>query len=242
MKSMHGMHYDVAFHPDGSVMERRWSEDNEDGTSTEISCKLNISSLEFVQNSFLLVAKMGNGGSQVLWMDGDSTDAPSVNYWDFELNPEDGVVMCTSARFINDTLCIAFGTDRGKLGILETSASGKAVKFVEHVLEQEDDMPLWQVSHLNWFDPTSLAIGFNRVIIEEDPICDDEDEDDPNEHQANLLVGNLTNGSPLDSTSWTWSDLGDVVPFFSIPKGGHHVFHTAALPILSNREIHRLRL
>eukprot|EP00956_Cyclotella_meneghiniana_P005662 scaffold7301_cov53-Cyclotella_meneghiniana.AAC.1 len=226
--NMHGMHYDVSFNLDGSVKERRWSED-ERSTKND-NYKIQVRSLEFINHSFLMVVEL-EGDTRVLWMEGSGVDSPSVNYWDLDIDAEnEGAVICACAcPSKNDTITIAFGTNKGKLGMLQTSSTGKIVKFIQHSLEQEGDMPMWEVSHLNWFAPTSLAVGFTRVIIEQDIDEDDEEEDDPNEHQANLLVGNLNNGSFLDSSSWTWSELGDVVPFFSIPKDGNHVFYTTAL-------------
>jgi hypothetical protein len=87
-----------------------------------------------------------------------------------------------------------------------------------------DDDGAWKITHLNWFESESIAMGLTRVIVDPDCEVDDDDEDDPYEHQASFLIG-----TQLDSSSWGWTELGDVVPFFSMPKGGRHVFHTSAL-------------
>ena len=132
----------------------------------------------------------------------------------------DGTVTCaTSCPSEGDT--IVFGTNTGKLGIY----CGGNTQYLDHpLLDYEEEDGPWKITHLNWFNPTSLAVGLTRVIIDPDAEDDDEEEDDPNQHEANLLMGTL------EQDTWSFTELGDVVPFFSVPKGGRHVFHTAILP------------
>eukprot|EP00804_Cyclotella_cryptica_P018820 CCRYP_018694-RD/>CCRYP_018694-RD protein AED:0.05 eAED:0.20 QI:0/0.33/0.42/1/0.66/0.71/7/398/3423 len=254
---VHGLHYDVQYNPDGSMIERRWSEENPDSSREAVenqeggaitTMMFKFHSLEFIRHSFLAVVEWA-GETKALWMDASTLDvSSSLNYWplsdaDFENDNADEIktqVTCASARPLAeaaDILHIAVGTNKGTVGILESSSTGKKMNFVEHPLfnleeEENPNMPLWQVSHLHWFTPSSLAVGFTRVIVDMENEEDEDEEDDPNEHQANFLVASIDSqeDSPLDSLSWTWSELGDVVPFFSIPNGGRHAFHTVALP------------
>ena len=132
-----------------------------------------------------------------------------------------------------DALSLLFGTNVGKLGLasISTTTGVAEIQFIHHPFlegDDDDDMPLWKITHLNWFDSCSIAMGLTRVIIDPDCEDDDEEEDDHNEHQANLLIGTMESSSTT-ATSMQWNEMGDVVPFFSVSKGGRHVFHTSAL-------------
>eukprot|EP00970_Alexandrium_tamarense_P015730 scaffold5437_cov180-Alexandrium_tamarense.AAC.8 len=274
-RRVHGLHYDVQYKPDGSVLsERRWSEDKTFPDKSDASADvlsdgsddaINFSTLEFLhsgdkQHQFLAVAQVSPTmeieatTTQVMWLDAASSSCtpPAVNFWPLNgVGIADGsdeslgtshVTCATSCSFSEcsdaDSTMIAFGTSKGTLGILVASASGMKVKFLNLPLleetEEDPTMPLWRVTHLNWFGPQSLAVGLTRVVIDLDIDVDVDDEDDPNEHQACFLIGSLSNANdPLDASSWVWSQLGDVVPFFSVPKGGRHVFHTAILPCMA---------
>ena len=182
--------------------------------------------LEFLHGSdlrhhFLAVVESTiDQNARTVWMDAASSASapPSINLW--PIGDTDGTVTCaTPCPSEGDT--IVFGTNTGKLGIY----CGGNTQYLDHPLLdcEEEDGP-WKITHLNWFNPTSLAVGLTRVIIDPDAEDDDEEEDDPNQHEANLLMGTL------EQDTWSFTELGDVVPFFSVPKGGRHVFHTAILP------------
>ena len=77
----------------------------------------------------------------------------------------------------------------------------------------------FQCTHLNIRGDTIIA-GYCCVTPVSDD-DDDSDEDDPAQHEACLFVGNLGSND--------WHDLGDVVPFFSVPRNGRHQFYTSFL-------------
>ena len=206
----------------------------------------------------------GAAGAYLMDAASSSSDPPSRNLWPAECaelgDIGGGAVSCAAARppssdaplTTTTTIVVAFGTTAGSLGVFSTSMSGDE----GGVLRRVDCFPLpnaadddnddgevpWKVAHLNWFDAGSIAVGLTRVIV--DPDCEDDDDDDvdddygdgPNDHQASFLVGttNGCGGGPADPSAWTFAALGDVVPFFSVPRGGRHAFHTAALPSRSS--------
>ncbi|KAL7539617.1 hypothetical protein ACHAXR_009457, partial [Thalassiosira sp. AJA248-18] len=226
----------------------------------ENSAVVQFPTLEFLpgddeRHQFLAVVEVGGGGdgttttNQTLWMDATAS-SPTINLWPLpqEGDTVNGHITCATCRppppsdaavdNNNNAVVIAFGTNTGTLGIY----SEGNVHYINHPLleqQQDDDDDEeggpWKITHLNWFHPQSLAVGLSRVIVnpedDDDDDDDEEDEDDPNDHQANLLIGTLlSNNNDATTKAWTWSELGDVVPFFSVPKGGRHVFHTATLP------------
>jgi hypothetical protein len=197
---------------------------------------------------FLTVVESSTKNSyDVLYIDATSTSGspPSVNLWPLkETDVIDGVISCATTRpplsssssvTVPPTTMITFGTSKGSLGIL--SVSGGVVQSIVYPLpnmnmaaDADDEGPPWKVTHLNWIDSVTLVVGLSRIIL--DPDCNYEDvdgEDDPHDHQVCFLIG-TNNGS----SSWTFSNLGDVVPFFSVPKGGQHMFHTAVLSLRSS--------
>jgi Ca2+-binding EF-hand superfamily protein/uncharacterized membrane protein YgcG len=91
-----------------------------------------------------------------------------------------------------------------------------------------DDQDGWSCTHLDW-SGTTLVAGLCRVIPseeEEDSDEDDEEENDAADHQANLFVTTIDLAT-LDITEW--EPQGDVVPFWSVPRHGRHVFFTSIL-------------
>ncbi|KAL7553465.1 hypothetical protein ACHAWF_016746 [Thalassiosira exigua] len=195
-------------------------------------------SLEFLdgdrRHHFLAVAEAPSGATNAILMDAASSSGapPSTNLW--PSCDDAGGASCASARPGETELAIAFGAPAGALGIISLRGSDSTVRWVEHPLSDpgDDDGP-WKISHLNWFDPHSLAVGLARAIADPERREDDDpdDPDDPDEHQAGLLVGESVGDG---AGSWTWSELGDPCPFFSMPRGGRHAFHTAALPASSS--------
>jgi hypothetical protein len=90
----------------------------------------------------------------------------------------------------------------------------------------DEDPKQWSCTHLEWIQQGSaIAAGYCRVVPgDDDADEDDEEEDDSAEHEACMYVHNLPpNGEVSDS-------LGDVAPYFSVPRHGRHVFFTSALP------------
>eukprot|EP00985_Skeletonema_marinoi_P007453 scaffold3280_cov177-Skeletonema_marinoi.AAC.1 len=199
--------------------------------------------LEFVhdndrQHQFIVVTEELSTPSPsrcITLMDATSDDLTNVlppnEIMDSIINSDDMYITCattaTNHQSDDGTLTLLFGTNVGKLGLATISSTSETaeVQFIHHpLLDEVDDDGVWKITHLNWFDSQSIAMGLTRVIVDPDSQDDEDDEDDPNEHQANFLIG-----TQLDPSSWEWTELGDVVPFFSVPKGGRHVFHTSTL-------------
>ena len=98
----------------------------------------------------------------------------------------------------------------------------------------------WSCTHLNCFNPSNsnssfvLTAGYCRITpSEEEP--SEEEEDDPAMHEVCLFVTNATFTETSTTSSSKiaisqWNDLGDVLPFFSIPRHGRHVFYTNLVP------------
>jgi hypothetical protein len=103
-----------------------------------------------------------------------------------------------------------------------------ATSDLEEIMElpcpgDPDDLDGWSCTHLDWLGKgIALAAGFCRVIPAEED--DDGDEDDSAEHEASLFVVGM-DADTLSPQSGT--NLGDVVPFFSVPRNGRHVFFTS---------------
>lgn len=93
-------------------------------------------------------------------------------------------------------------------------------------LDCPNDDGNWKCTHLEWSNNTTLVAGFCEVIASEEESGDDEDEDDVATHTPELHVLQLAE----DLTVSNATNLGDVVPFFSIPKHGRHVYFTASAP------------
>jgi hypothetical protein len=91
------------------------------------------------------------------------------------------------------------------------------------VIMDPDNADGWSCTHLDWFGKgTTLAAGFCRVIPAEED--DEEDEDDSAEPEASLFVVGM---DPETLSPQSGKHLGDVVPFFSVPRNGRHVFFTS---------------
>ena len=91
----------------------------------------------------------------------------------------------------------------------------------------DEDEGKWSCTHLDWFDNgQSLGAGYCRVLAS----SEDEDEDDEDcaaEHEAVFYVAtmDIATNQPTD-----FAELGDLVAFFSVPKGGRHVYFTSHCP------------
>ena len=116
--------------------------------------------------------------------------------------------------------------------------------------EEEAKAIDWAATHLDWLPTTggdgnnargggTLAVGYCKVVPdpyadeeEEEEDDDDNDEDCDADHRSKLvLVGLQTiGGSGSASTSYQTDDMADleeVVPYFSVPKYGRHVYYTS---------------
>eukprot|EP00592_Proboscia_alata_P016879 CAMPEP_0194400136 /NCGR_PEP_ID=MMETSP0174-20130528/127041_1 /TAXON_ID=216777 /ORGANISM="Proboscia alata, Strain PI-D3" /LENGTH=359 /DNA_ID=CAMNT_0039196609 /DNA_START=172 /DNA_END=1248 /DNA_ORIENTATION=+ len=72
--------------------------------------------------------------------------------------------------------------------------------------------------------PAFIAAGFYNITRDdEDDDDDSDDEDEPGRHETEFAIYTL-DADPNEE----WNVLGDITPFFSIPRGGKHVFFTAS--------------
>ena len=80
----------------------------------------------------------------------------------------------------------------------------------------------WSVTHMDRTG-SSLMIGYCRVFPADPGDVDPDDLDDEADHAANVLIYDIENEA--------FTDLEDVISFFTAPKFGRHVFYTTPLPI-----------
>eukprot|EP00978_Attheya_sp_CCMP212_P046305 scaffold383833_cov44-Attheya_sp.AAC.1 len=95
--------------------------------------------------------------------------------------------------------------------------------------DEEEEDGTWSCTHLDWFQPEALAIGYCRVTASDDNDSDedgDSDEDDSAEHEACLYIASIHSETYQVNE---WSELGDVAPYFGVPKQGRHVYFTTFL-------------
>ena len=78
-------------------------------------------------------------------------------------------------------------------------------------------------TYLACYNASTIVAGFCNVLVGESD--DDEDEDDTAEHIVNMFLASLDDNTLTSE----WSELGDVVPFFSVPHSGRHVFYTQCI-------------
>ena len=134
---------------------------------------------------------------------------------------------------------LAIGRFDGSIAILSFKHNSPNNPVYDDLLERvlEFDCPSeadgFVCTHLNWTSNTLLA-GLCRVISDEDDDEDDDDDDDIAEHEALLFVTSLDESM---NQVTEWSAQGDVVPFFSVPKFGRHVFFTSFLPSTTRSEL-----
>lgn len=105
--------------------EQRWEVATVDGDGGSV---VQFRTLEFLHGEqlhrFLAVVETSNDQTQTLWVDAalSTTTPPSVNLW--PLHADNGVITCStscpSASSASNTT-IAFGTNKGTLGIITTS-------------------------------------------------------------------------------------------------------------------------
>jgi hypothetical protein len=70
---------------------------------------------------------------------------------------------------------------------------------------------------------STIVAGFCNVLVGESD--DGEDEDDTAAHIVNMFLASLDDNTLTSE----WSEFGDVVPFFSVPHSGRHVFYTQCI-------------
>jgi len=131
---------------------------------------------------------------------------------------------------------IAVGRLDGSIAILSCNSKLNSIDVLEPISEiscpSEEDG--FVCTHLNWTSNTLVA-GLCRVIPPEDKEAPDEDDEDDNaDHEACLYLTSID-----DSLSQcnAWMEQGDVVPFFTVPKFGRHVFFTSFLPSAARSEL-----
>ena len=124
---------------------------------------------------------------------------------------------------------IAIGRFDGSIAILSCNSNSYPSDVLEPISElgcpSEEDGSV--CTHLNWTSDTFVA-GICRVFPpEDDEDPDEDDEDDNADHEACLYVTTIDDS--LNRCA-DWMEQGDVVPFFTVPKFGRHVFFTSFLP------------
>lgn len=137
----------------------------------------------------------------------------------------DAAKILSAAWVSSETEGIVLGYDDGTVEITsfnnmkDPNTSSLSERFVPPGVEQEngEDVP-WSVTHLYCFDEY-IAVGLCRVFLEEEQDDDiDSDADDTAQHEANMYIYHIP--------SQVWTELGDVVSFFSALKFGRHVYYT----------------
>jgi hypothetical protein len=122
---------------------------------------------------------------------------------------------------------LAIGRYDGSTAVLKYDVSSMSLQFVVELgCPSKDDG--FVCTHLNWSSDT-LAVGVCRVVPPEDGEApDEEDEDDNADHEAILYLATMEEDFASGKAT-EWMELGDVIPFFSVPKFGRHVFFTSFL-------------
>ena len=133
------------------------------------------------------------------------------------------VACCAWAPTVTDTL-LAVGRVDGNIEIYQYQPETVLTLLSTIPPGQESS---WCCTHLDWFTMNSLVAGYGRVLVTDDDDENDDDEDDPSTHEVVLkIIDHATNSAQEE---WDSTELGDVVPFFSVPKHGRHVFWTATI-------------
>ena len=131
-------------------------------------------------------------------------------------------VAASCAAWQPSTSCIVVGNTHGEILLMDYQDN----EFInQRQINFEDAPGESSCNHVAWLTLDTVGASFVTVTPEED---DDEDEpDDPSQHEVlfYILQVNVSDGSVQSST-----ELGEVLGFFSVPKGGRHVFVTSLLP------------
>ena len=142
----------------------------------------------------------------------------------------------TVAQSVSDAMSAAWITNQSRSGNL--LAVGKKDGTLEIYNYQDSKLETvsqlgcpteedgFSCTHIESFEDTLVA-GLCRVIPSDDE-PDEDDEDDTAEHEASMYVTSIDSAS---NTNTEWSEHGDVVPFFTVPKSGRHTFFTSSFKV-----------
>jgi len=122
----------------------------------------------------------------------------------------------------SDLPVLAFGKEDGSIEICRYQQNSLELLNELECPHQEEEG--FCCTHLDWSNEY-LLVGLCKVEPSDDEE-DEDDEDDMAEHEAAMYM------TSMDMSSFSpgeWHELGDVVPFFSVPRGGRHAFFTSFL-------------
>ncbi|GKY99450.1 hypothetical protein MPSEU_000899500 [Mayamaea pseudoterrestris] len=134
----------------------------------------------------------------------------------------------TSASFAPNGNFLAVGLIDGTINIYNAALTMKSASTIKAAINSTWDFPMagpqCPCTHLDWVSLDVLVAGYCRVTPGDDP-PEDADMDDEADHEAFLFVNEMEQDFSLKECY----DLGDVVPFFNVPKGRRHNFYTCCL-------------
>ncbi|CAJ1954588.1 unnamed protein product [Cylindrotheca closterium] len=169
-----------------------------------------VSSFSFAPSSYELMLVDALKGSLAIY---NAVNAQPTN--ELTHNAPSGV-LSASWSTSSDVPVLAFGNEDGSIEICRYQDNSLAwLKTLECPHEEED----FCCTHLDW-SKQYLLVGLCKVN-RGDEEADEEDEDDTAEHEAAMYM------TSMDMASFSpgeWHELGDVVPFFSVPRSGRHAF------------------
>ena len=176
-----------------------------------------VRSLSFSPDGYeLLLVDSGNRGLSIY----NAAQSNPTNALQKALSTTSCATWCPTTRSQSGSH-FAVGDITGSIEIYKyyESNSESVAKF-----ETPNDEADFVCTHLDWSNDT-LFVGLCKVIPsdEED---DEDDEDDTALHEALVYVAAI---DPTNFSVSKWHELGDVVPFFTVPKHGRHVFFTSFL-------------
>ena len=123
----------------------------------------------------------------------------------------------TSAAWVSSDV-LAVGKGSGEIDFYKFM--GNKTELLSTLSSPAEDASC--ITYLACHNATTIVAGYSNVLANEDDDDDDDEEDDDAEHLVVMYLASLS-GATLSSE---WSDMGDVVPFFSVPKHGRHTFYT----------------
>ena len=83
---------------------------------------------------------------------------------------------------------------------------------------------VWRCNHLLWYDTSNLLVGYCRIT----PKGEVDEEEDENDHETLMYIATLDSKYSLKQ----FVELGEVCPYFIMPKGGRYVYYSCYIPIL----------
>eukprot|EP00554_Chaetoceros_debilis_P009183 CAMPEP_0194101508 /NCGR_PEP_ID=MMETSP0150-20130528/2198_1 /TAXON_ID=122233 /ORGANISM="Chaetoceros debilis, Strain MM31A-1" /LENGTH=964 /DNA_ID=CAMNT_0038788139 /DNA_START=385 /DNA_END=3275 /DNA_ORIENTATION=- len=145
-----------------------------------------------------------------------------------------GAILCADWN-PNTANEIVVGCDDGRVGIVNLDQLDSTVILIPPIVQENEEDVNWSCTHIHLLKEDSdsgatVAAGFCRVFPEDDVDGEDDDDSDGDNdamHEANFLIYDLENK--------LWTELGDVVPFFGVPRFGRHVFYSNLLGTNTNR-------